>query len=899
MLLAPGSRLGVYEIVSPLGVGGMGEVYRARDTKLHRDVALKILPPEFGHDPDRVARFKREAHVLASLNHPNIAAIHGFEDSTDPPALALELVDGPTLAERIAEGPMSLDDVLPIAGQLCDALEAAHEQGIVHRDLKPANIKIRSDGTVKVLDFGLAKALEPALPNHPDVMLSPTITSPALTELGLILGTASYMSPEQARGRPADKRSDIWAFGCVLFEMLTGKRPFEGEEISDTLASVLKTDPDWTLLPPTLSPPVRAVIEGCLKRDRRDRIADISTARFVLNQPRTLTLPLTSSPGVRGRAWKAAVLMFLGVAIGGTAAVAVWSRRPRPAAAVARFSFALPPGQQFTTLVRQIVTISPDGTTIAFAAAGRLYLRPIADLEPRAVPGGEQAIGLVFSPDSRWLAFYADRSIKRISVSGGAPITIYRVGSPPLSLTWDASGILFPVRGTGVMRISADGGKPEVLVPLNIEDGVPVNPQLLPDRETLLFTLAAGSGDAAPDADRWDAARIILQSLKTGQRETLIEPGADARYVPTGHIVYALGTTLFARPFDLATRRLTGGAIPVIDGVQRMISETAAAQLAFSAGGSLVYLHGPRTAGLQQLVAFDRKAGGEALRLAPGAYRYPRVSPDGKRVAFESNDGKEAFISVFALSGTNSATRLTFGSNNRFPIWTRDGTRIVFQSDRAGDPGLFWQPIDGGGAEPLTKPDPGTSHVPEAWSPAEDVLLFNVTGKSEASLWTMAIRDRIPVRFDDVKSSIIPTTAVFSPDGHWVAYQVGETGSGEGSVFVQPYPANGRKYQIAQPGGRPLWSRDGKELFYLPAPGQLAVVGVTTQPTFTLTDPVVVPRGFGVSGPLTPRAFDMMADGRILGLSVPPPSPGAANDALQIHVVINWFEELKARAQSK
>lgn len=895
MPVAQGTRLGDYEVTALIGAGGMGEVYRARDLRLGRDVALKILPEIFASDPDRLARFDREARTLAALNHPHIAAIYGFEETNGVRALALELVDGETLADRIARGPIPFEETLPVARQIAEALEAAHEQGIIHRDLKPANVKITAEGVVKVLDFGLAKladAPESATGSSPSY--SRTITSPALmTQVGMLLGTAAYMSPEQAKGRPADKRSDIWAFGCVLFEMVSGKRPFDGEEVSDTLASVLKTDPDWSVLRPTLPAPIRALIEGCLKKDRRERIADISTARFVLNQPRAVPVAASVSPPVRWRAGKAAGLVVLGMAIGGIAAAAAWQFRSTPAAQVSRFPLALPPGQQFTTLARQIVTISPDGTAVAYSAGGRLYLRSLSDIEPRPVPGAEGAIAAVFSPDSQWLAFHADSSIKRIAVSGGAPVPIYRSGPPPSSLAWDESGILFPVTGTGILRISPDGEEPEVLVPLSLSDGFPHGPQLLPGRDTILFTLATDTGIST---DRWDTARIVVHSLKTGKRETIIEPGTDARYVPTGHIVYALGGTILARAFDAATLRPSGSAIPVIDGVQRVISDSGTAQMAFSNSGSLVYLKGPRAAGVQQVYAFDRQGGREALKLPPGAYRYPRVSPDGKRLAFESSDGKEAFIAVYDLAGTSSARRVTFGGNNRFPVWSRNGTHIVFQSDRTSDPAIFWQAVDGGITEQLTRPDPGTSHVPEAWSPTDDVLLFNVLEKSTTSLWMLPIRNRKPVRFGDVTSTVIPTNAVFSPDGRWVAYQLGERGSGgEGSVFVQPYPPNGTKHQVAGPGGRPLWSHNGKELFYLPAPGQLMVVGVTTEPTFTVTDPLAVPRGFTVSGPLNPRMFDMMRDGRILGLAYPDPGPDATSGAFQIHVVLNWFEELKQR----
>ena len=467
MPLTAGSKLGSYEIVAPLGAGGMGEVFRARDARLGRDVALKVLPDLFARDPDRLARFKREAQLLAALNHPNIAAIYGLEDSNGQAALVLELVEGPTLADHIAEGPIPLDEAMRIGRQIGAALEAAHQQGIIHRDLKPANIKVRPDGTVKVLDFGLAKALDPVTPAAGQPAAA-TITSPAQTRMGVILGTAAYMSPEQAKGRAADKRSDIWAFGCVLFEMLTGRRPFEGQEISDTLASVLKSDPEWQALPSALPPSVRALVEGCLKKDPHDRIADISTARFVLSQPlSTSPSPSVASSNRRRAACGRRVLLVLaGAAIGAAAFAATTSRTPPPPAPVARFALTLPPGQQLT-LPRQAVAISPDGTRIAYAADGRLYLRSMSSLEATAIAGTEGAINPMFSPDGQELAFWADSTLKRIAIGGGVPVTISRGGQVPSGGSWGRDGIVFAVAGSGIVRVSPEDGKPTVVIAID------------------------------------------------------------------------------------------------------------------------------------------------------------------------------------------------------------------------------------------------------------------------------------------------------------------------------------------------------------------------------------------------------------------------------------------------
>jgi Tol biopolymer transport system component len=901
MLLSAGTRLGLYEIVAPLGAGGMGEVYRARDTKLGRSVAVKILPEAFALDPDRLARFEREAKVLASLNHPHITALHGMEESGGRHFLVMELVEGETLADAISErarGPgarrgLEIDDALTIARQIADALEAAHEQGIIHRDLKPANIKLRPDGTVKVLDFGLAKALEPTSSIRGDVTSSPTITTPAMTQLGIILGTAAYMSPEQAKGRPADKRSDVWAFGCVLFEMLTGRRAFEGEDVSDTLATVLKGEPDWTALPANLPDGIRALVQGCLRKDRRERIGDLSTARFLLNQPPVAKAAALVTPPLPRSVWKRALSVVGGVLIGAAVATAVLVKlKTAPTVAVTRFVITLPPGQQLM-LPRQAVNISPDGARIVYAADGRLYVRSMSEVEPRAIPGADPAINPVFSPDGQSLAFWADGSLKRITINGGAPVTICHIGTAPSGIVWIDNAILFGQAGTGIMRVSADGGDPHVVVALSPTEALGHGPQMLPDGDTLLFTVA----ERVQGIEPWDNAHIVVQSLKTGARKTIVEKGTDARFVPTGHIVYAIGGTLFAVPFDPGRLAAAGGPVPIVEGVGRVTAVTSGgAHFAFSSSGSLVYVAGP--ASIQQnLMLFDRKGGSEALKLPPGSYTYPRVSPDGKQVAFETGDRKEANIAIFELSGASSVRRLTFGGNNRYPIWSGDGRRVAFQSDREGAPAVFWQAADGGIAERLTTADPGTFHVPESWSPTGDTLLFSVKKGLEWSLWTFSIRERKAMPFRDVKSMVFPTDAAFSPDGRWVAYQIGEQGAGEATTYVEPFPPTGTKYQVAR-GGRPQWSRDGSELFYVPAPSQFMAVTVRTQPSLTFANPVAVPRRFGIADPANARPYDITADGRIVGLGSGVTQSGLPGPA-QIQVVLNWFEELKARAPTK
>ena len=560
----------------------MGEVYRARDAKLNRDVALKVLPELFARDPDRLARFKREAQVLASLNHPNIAAIYGLEESSGVQALVLELVEGPTLADRVAQGPIPVDDALPMARQMAEALEAAHEQGIIHRDLKPANIKVRPDGAVKVLDFGLAKALEPVdVVVRGDVTSSPTITSPALTQIGVILGTAAYLSPEQVKGRPADKRSDVWAFGAVLYEMLSGQRAFKGDDISDTLAAVLRQNIDLTGLPASTPAAVRHLVSRCLDRDVRRRLRDIGEARIALEDPTRLTREnvermkaLVPPPPL----WRRAIPVVLAAIVAGTlTGTAVWylSQRSLPLPPVTRFLFPLPEGQAFVGATpRPVIALAPDGAQMVYAANTQLFVRSMSGLDVHAIQGTEQDEGVtdpVFSPDGQSIVFYAseDRSIKKIAVTGGVAQLICRADAP-YGISWGPGFIVFGQGSKGIMRVSENGGTPTLVV--RVKDGEAASdPQLLPGGQHLLFTLATGN-----DTDRWDKARIVVQPVTSGEPKTVIEGGRDARYVPTGHLVYAAESTLFAVAFDVQRLQVTGARAPVVEDVRRSGEERRA-----------------------------------------------------------------------------------------------------------------------------------------------------------------------------------------------------------------------------------------------------------------------------------------------------------------------------------
>jgi eukaryotic-like serine/threonine-protein kinase len=912
MSLTSGARLGPYELTGSLGAGGMGEVYRARDTRLNRAVALKVLPDLFANDAERLARFEREAQVLASLNHPHIAQIYGLEESHPSTgsgqgavrALIMELVEGETLADVMSRGPVPIDQVLPIARQIAYALEAAHEAGIVHRDLKPANVKVRPDGTVKVLDFGLAKALDPvATSTGVGVQNSPTVTSPMMTGRGIILGTAAYMAPEQARGRAVDKRADIWAFGVILYEMLTGKRAFEGDDPSDVLAAVLRQEIDWAKLPASTPPSIRRLLERCLERDPRHRLRDIGDARIeiddALKPPRIDERGVTGRPsGGRGTLAAAAigsavVAAFLGVVVARRLATP-------PQLPLMRFSLTAPPGQLFRGLGRAL-DISPDGTQIAFATNDGIYLRSLSNLETRQISSGFQTgLNPTFSPDGQTVALWwpREQAIKGTSLTRAGAFTLgsasREVGGLFTGMSWGPRGIVAGHGRAGVFMYPASGGPPEQIVRLAEGDTGASSPQVLPDGEHVLFTVTSASGQA-------NLGHVVVESLKTHARRLLIERGSCARYLPTGHLVYSLDGILYAIRFDIGRLVTIGPPVRMVEGVRNL--SIADAQFSVSDAGTLIYVPGTSSTATSRmdLAIIDRKGAITPANVPPGAYEAARVSPDGRRVAFGSDDGKDAIIWIYDLSGSSAPRRLTFGGRNKFPAWSPDGERVAFQSDRDGDAGLYWQRVDGGRAERLTKADAGTSHTPESWSSANGVLLFTVTKGAVVSLWTLSTRDGKREPFGGVES-LTPTGAVFSPDGRWVAYATTEAGSAFSTVYVQPFPPTGASYQVSRDddGHHPVWSRDGKELSYVPGPGRLAVTRVTTQPGFAVTPPTLLPSA-GIQGPpRVVRNHDIMPDGsRFVGFTTAADDQSQATSGLQLHVVLNWFTELKQRVPTR
>jgi eukaryotic-like serine/threonine-protein kinase len=897
-----GTKLAHFEITSHLGTGGMGEVYQATDSRLGRSVAIKLLPEIFTHDSDRAARFEREARVLAVLNHPSIATIYGVEESAGRKYLVMELVDGLTLAERIKLGAIPVPDALNIAIQITEALEAAHEKGIIHRDLKPANVKITSDGKVKVLDFGLAKAYETETSNA-NLSNSPTL-SLAATQQGMILGTAAYMSPEQAKGRAVDRRTDIFAFGCVLYEMLTGKPAFEGEDVPEILGAVLKSEPDWTRLPEDLPSGVRNLLRLCLEKNAKNRRSDATDVRLDIQQSLKESPAIdpssvaTNNPPMGPPLWKRAIPVVVvsvvaSVVFASIAAFAAWHFKPAPVATVARFPFEVPDGQQFTNAGRQVVSMAPDGSQFVYVANYRLYLKPLRELTSTAIQGTEILDGIlnpVFSPDSQSIAFYsnAERAVKRIAVSGGSPVMIGAVDSP-FGMSWGTDNQILVGQGSkGIVRVSANGGKPETIVSVEASE-VAHGPQMLPDGDSVLFTLGVGT---VPD--RWNRAQIVVQSLKSGKRTVLVNGGSDARYLPTGHLIYALSGTLLAVPFDLKRLAVTGGPVPIAAGIQSAGNNTGTSQYSISENGSLVYVRGDSSdLSKRTLALVDRNGSAKPLGLPGLTYWHPRMSPNGKHLAVTTDDGKEVIVWIYDMDGKTSMRRLTFGGKNRLPAWSSDSQRVFFQSDREGDLAIFSQRADGTGvAERVTKPDAEwPSHKPDFASPDGQTLLFTTNKPGDASIWMYSLSDRKAAVFADAPSW--QQSSSFSPDGHWVAYVSEEAGR---KVYVEPFPATGAKFLITQNGGNhPVWSPDGKELIFMNdvTYGQLYSVAIRTQPSFSFGNPVPLAiKGF-VQRTGSWRDYDITPDGKQFLVMLPPNTVNSEGQpALQIQVVLNWFEEL-------
>ena len=890
-----GQSIGHYKVTGKLGAGGMGEVYRATDTKLNREVALKILPAEFAKDPDRVARFQREAQVLASLNHPNIGVIHGLAEEPGVLALVLELVEGPTLAERISQDALPLDEALSVAKQIAEALEAAHEKGVIHRDLKPANVKVREDGTVKVLDFGLAKALEdPA--TETDVGNSPTL-SIAATKVGVILGTAAYMSPEQARGHKADRRADIWSFGVVLYEMLTGRRAFTGDTVSDVLAAVLRAELDWDSLPPQTPPAIRRLLERCLTKDKRRRLGAISEATFAIDEylanPEGAPGAAASETPGTGSLRGFPLLKSLGAGLGLAAAtILVWQLFSPEAASpsLVRLSVPLPSTETFAGTFYDLVAIAPDGSRLAYVAhrggTSHLYLRRLDRFEATLVDGTEGASSPFFSPDSQWIGFFAADKLKKVSVTGGAPLTVCSVPADEnRGASWGSDGtIVFAPTfrpDMGLFKVSSSGGEPEVLTTPDpeVDEGSHRWPEFLPGGEAVLATIEK------PGSVSFDEARIALVSMKTGERRILIEGGSHARYSPSGHILYGRAGTLLAVPFDAQALETTGPAVPVLEGVV-MEPSTGAAQFGISPHGTLVYIPGGIEQSNRSLQRFGRDGTATTLSENERAYLELSLSPDGRRMALSVGAGDDD-IWLYDF-GRDTLTRFTFeAGDDTSPVWTPDGRRLTYSSNRSGPSNMYWRPVDGSsGEERLLESE--RTHFVGSWSPDGKLLAYTEAHpQTQMDIWILPIEaDRTPQPF--LRTPFDDQTPSFSPDGKWIAYMSNESGQSE--IYVQPYPGPGGKWQISAGGGLyPVWARDGKELFFLTPGAELMTAGIETTPAFSASSPkkLFTAPNTGSYGTLG-SVFDVTPDGRGFVFAV------KAEESIprQMNLVLNWFDEL-------
>ena len=885
MTLTSGTRLGPYEILSPLGAGGMGEVYRARDAKLNRDVAIKVLPESVAQDAERLARFQREAQLLAALNHAHIAGIYGLEKSGDLEALVLELVEGDTVAERIAAGPIPVDESLAIARQIAEALEAAHDRGIVHRDLKPANVKITPDGRVKVLDFGLAKALNRDGSSSPDLTRSPTLTA-ASTQAGVVIGTAAYMSPEQARGKAVDKRADIWAFGAVVYEMLTGRKAFEGETVSDVLAAVLRADIDWAALPSETPVSVRRVLRRCLDRDPKTRFHDIADARLEMDE--RLDAPSATTAGPMRRRPKASWLLALAGL--GLLAAAGWWRALRPHAAPAAspiaFAVTLPETDQVPFDDMPVLDVSRDGTRVVFLAdhdgKRQLFLRTRERIEPKAIAGADGATSPFFSPDGRWVAFFADGRLKKVPVEGGAA-TVLADAPNNRGGVWleDDSIVYSPDFTTGLSRISARGGKPEILTKVDEKAGERTHrwPSYLPGSSAVLFTIGTLTGPG-----NYDDARIALWEPETRKIRKLYEGGSMARYAPSGHLVFLRSETLFALPFDATGRKAIGDPVALNDRVSCDPS-SGVAYIALGADGSAAMVPTEGVGTSRSIVLTDRTGKPRSVPAPARSYHYPRLSPDAKRVAVSIGPGHGNSDDVWTVDvETGALTRLTFGNGNGnyYPIWSSDGRRIAFSSDRAHQ-GIYFKNADGSGEEEPLHPH-ARPELPADWSRDGSTLAITQNFPS-TDIVTVSWPDRKETPFESNASC-----PVFSPDGRWIAYTVLLPGS-PSQILVRPVSGAGGKLQItSERGAYPIWTDQG--LVFM-NDKKVMTVDLQMQPAYKV-GPIreLFDAGPYDRGSLPLRNFDVTRDGQtfvfVTGL--------AGRDWRQVNVVLDWASALSRLA---
>jgi eukaryotic-like serine/threonine-protein kinase len=888
--VTPGTRIGSFEVLSKLGEGGMGEVFRARDTTLDRDVAIKILPDVFAADPERLARFDREAKTLAALNHPHIAQIYGVETApgSGARALVMELVEGPTLADMLATSPhgLPLEDALAIGRQIADALETAHELGIVHRDLKPANIKVRPDGVVKVLDFGLAKLLDgPAEAGHyvRGLTASPTITSPAMTHAGVILGTAAYMAPEQAAGKATDRRADIFSFGAVLYEMLSGRRAFDGDSVSETLASVLKTDPDWRALPPATPPALRALVERCLVKDRRQRLQAIGEARIVLERPAAQEEPRAQKSAGASWGWAVAAVMAV------VAATSLWwsfRSKPLELRRVVRLSTSMA-----VASVPGALAFSPDGVYLAFveaAAPRQIRIRRLDDLTSSPLAGTEGAAHLGFSPDGKSIAFVSNDAVRKVSIVGGAAERLAEARSVigPPTLHWASDDTIYFADEGQLKRVSSAGGAVTAITEKSDQKKsfFSMSQQMLPGGDELL-TSEFGT----------DGGQVVAVNLRDFSRKVVLKSASAAQFVPAGsrptlgYLIYFVSATgsVMAVPFDASRLETLGVPVQVLNGVSGF-SSSPFGLFAISPSGSLAYVPAVAGQGGVSMAWIDPKGVEESLKTPAPNLAGAKVSPtDPNRIAMTVYGDRGTDVWVYDVArGTQD--RITNDGFSQGPIWTRDGTRLLYERTPASKrPAVMWAPADRSGPpSELVLAD--TAVVPYSVSP-DGAWVFGhyAAPVGKGGLWMVPLRTQ-PASFRTILDSPFRTASPdISPDGRWLAYVSEETGRRQ--VYVTAFPGPGPRITISTNAGQlPRWSHNGRELFYRGGGGaqpiQLMAVDVTPGPTFKAERPRVI------SDQLF-QSFEPAADGRFL---VVKPATARSADG-QVVIVLNWLDELRRR----
>jgi serine/threonine protein kinase len=885
-----GTRFGSYEVAALIGVGGMGEVYRARDTNLKRDVALKVLPESLVNDANRLARLQREAELLASLNHTNVAQIYGLERSGGRTALVMELIDGPTLAERLADGALPPREALDIALQIAAALEAAHARGIVHRDLKPANIKLKPDGSVKVLDFGIAKSLDARAVSGPH---QAALTTLAMTEVGVVLGTAAYMSPEQARGKAVDTRTDIWAFGCVLYEMLVGRQAFDGDGGEHARPHGIERGPDWTSLPTTLSPVVRTYLERCLQNDLRQRVQAIGDVRLALEGAFDTAVSPTIAPGVTAQ-WRRVVFACAAATVASGAIVGslTWVATRQPPPRVSHLEIASSGASQVSVGYNdRDVAITPDGSRLAYVGnrGTQIFVRALDTPSPVVVFTGDRPSGLFTSPDGQWLGFRDGAGLlKKVALTGGPVLTLATLdGAVPSGATWGPEDTIIVASedvATGLQRVSPSGTV-EVLTRPDPARGEADHlwPEMLAGGRAVLFTITALTGGL-------EAAQVAILDLETGTREILFRGGSHAHYVRSGHLIYGQEGALRAVAFDLARREIRSVPRTVVPDV--VTSSRGGVHAVVARDGTLAYLSVGGAEGTSRtLVWVDRLGIETPIGAPPRPYFLPALSPDGARVSVFAND-QESDLWLWDL-GRSTLSRLTaVPGRDVLQIWTPDSRRVIFSSERAGGRNLFSVAADGTGAVERLLESPNTQY-PMALAPDGRRLIFSdETPQTSIDLMALELdgtRRVTPL----LQSRFVERNGAVSPDGRWLAYEADDSGRFE--IYVRPYPdvTSGLSLVSTNGGTKPIWARSGQELFYVSSTGALMRVGVEGGPSWSATAPsVVVKEGYFTNPVWWGRSYDISPDGTRF-LMIKEGGPDGAAPPPSLVVVQHWFEDLK------